>query len=105
MMNDCLPCARELGFFTHSLTMEAKDSGGLSPHTTKQYVKIHNMSQGTGVTRRRQLTFAHLYLSPASLSRCPQQSTANINVMSEDQDSFQKKVTTMPQHSKQSMLE
>lgn len=107
MMNECLSCARKVGFLTHSLTMEAKDNGGLSPHsTTKQYVKIHNMSQGGGITtRRRQLTFAHLYLSPASLSRCPQQNHTDYPVMSQEQGSFEKQVTNRPQHSNQKMME
>lgn len=106
MMNECLSCARKVGFLTHSLTMEAKDNGGLSPHSsTKQYVKIHNMSQGGGITRRRQLTFAHLYLSPASLSRCPQQSHTDYPAMSQEQGSFEKQVTNGPKLSNQKMME
>lgn len=101
MMNDCLCSASQVGVLSPSLTMEAKDNGRLSPHTTKQYVKIHNMSQGDGVPRRRQLTIAHLYLSPAALSRCPQGDHA---VMSQDQGSLEEKVTGMSGKSKQNSL-
>ena len=43
----------------------------LSAQRTKQYIKIQNLDPRGEFTRRKSLTFAHLYLSSASLSRQP----------------------------------
>ena len=66
-------CPNKKGSLHTFLAMESDKpkQRPLSAQRTKQYIKIQNLDPRGEFTRRKSLTFAHLYLSSASLSRQP----------------------------------